>query len=110
MHRYSILLIGIGLLVGLGIIVWLSRRISRPIQELRQTVRTIRGCNLDHRAEITTGDELEDLAEVTEALQISYATLEQKVKQRTEETSPLRSDDRCKQIAQSTNYSAGSYR
>ena len=75
--------------MGLGIIVWLSRRISRPIQELRQTVRTIRGCNLDHRAEITTGDELEDLAEVTEALQISYATLEQKVKQRTEETSAL---------------------
>lgn len=93
LHRYSILLIGIGLLVGSGIIVWLSRRISRPIQELRQAVRTIRGGNLDHRAEITTGDEVEDLAQefndMTKALQTSYATLEQKVKQRTEETGAL---------------------
>jgi signal transduction histidine kinase len=93
LHRYSILLIGIGLLVGSGIIVWVSRRISRPIQELRQAVRTIRAGNLEHRAEITTGDEVEDLAQefndMTEALQTSYATLEQKVKQRTEETGAL---------------------
>ena len=77
LHRYSILLIGTGLLVGSGIIVWLSRKISRPIQELRQAVRTIRGGNLEHRAEITTGDEVEDLAQefndMTEALQTSYA-------------------------------------
>jgi signal transduction histidine kinase len=93
LHRYSILLIGIGLLVGSGIIVWVSRKISRPIQELRQAVRTIRGGNLEHRAEITTGDEVEELAQefndMTEALQTSYATLEQKVKQRTEETGAL---------------------
>ena len=93
LHRYSILLIGIGLLVGSGILVWVSRKISRPIQELRQAVRTIRGGNLEHRAEITTGDEVEDLAQefndMTEALQTSYATLEQKVKQRTEETGAL---------------------
>src|ERR671913_1137745 len=84
LHRFSILLMGIGLLVGSGIIAWVSRKISRPIQELRQAVRTIRGGNLEHRAEITTGDEVEDLAQefndMTEALQTSYATLEQKVK------------------------------
>ncbi|HEX6437885.1 MAG TPA: GAF domain-containing protein [Candidatus Binatia bacterium] len=93
LHRYSILLIGSGLLVGSGIIVWVSRKISRPIQELRQAVRTIRGGNLEHRAEITTGDEVEDLAQefndMAEALQTSYATLEQKVRQRTEETAAL---------------------
>jgi nitrate/nitrite-specific signal transduction histidine kinase len=70
-----------------------SRKISGPIQKLRQAVRTIGGGNLEHRAEITTGDELEDLAQefndMTEALQTSYATLEEKVKERTEEPGAL---------------------
>ena len=54
---------------------------------------TIGAGNLEHRADIKTGDEIEELAaefnKMTSALQNSYATLEQKVEQRTEEISAL---------------------
>ena len=68
-------------------------KITRPIEELRQGVATIGAGNLEHRAEIRTGDEIEELAaefnKMTAALQNSYATLEQKVDQRTKEISAL---------------------
>ena len=93
LQRYAFLLVGIGLLMGATIIFWVSRRITEPIQELREGVESIRHGNLDHRASIKTGDEIEELAEefnkMTEALQNSYATLEQKVEQRTKERSAL---------------------
>lgn len=93
LQRYAFLLVGIGLLVGAAIIFWVSRRITKPIQELREGAESIRHGNLDHRATIKTGDEIEELAEefnkMTEALQNSYATLEQKVEQRTKELSAL---------------------
>jgi GAF domain-containing protein/HAMP domain-containing protein len=87
------LLLAMGLSVGAAILVWVSRKISQPIQQLRQTVQIIGGGNLNHRSQIQTGDEIEELAEefdkMTEALQNSYATLEQKVQQRTQEVSAL---------------------
>ena len=93
LQRFAVALLGVGLLVGSGIIVWVSRKITRPIQELQEDVKTIRGGNLEHRAEICTGDEVEDLADefnkMTEVLRNSYATLEEKVKQRTQEVSAL---------------------
>jgi signal transduction histidine kinase len=93
LHRYAFLLVGVGLLVGAGIIVWASRKITRPIQELREGAEIIGAGNLKHRANIKTGDEIEELADafnkMTEALQNSYATLEQKVEQRTREMSAL---------------------
>jgi signal transduction histidine kinase len=64
-----------------------------PIRELRQGVATIGAGNLEHRTRIKTGDEIQDLADefnkMTDALQNSYATLEQKVEQRTKEISAL---------------------
>ena len=54
---------------------------------------TIGAGNLEHRANIKTGDEIEELAvefnKMTDALQNSYATLEQKVDQRNKEISAL---------------------
>ena len=54
---------------------------------------TIGAGNLEHRANIKTGDEIEELAtefnKMTDALENSYATLEQKVDQRTKEISAL---------------------
>lgn len=93
LQRYAVLLVTLGLLIGAGIIVLVSRRITRPILELRRGVEKIRTGNLEHRTVIKTSDEIEELAEefnqMTEALRNSYATLEQKVEQRTKEMAAL---------------------
>jgi signal transduction histidine kinase len=93
LHRYALLLLGFGLMVGAVIIIWVSRRITQPIQQLRKDVEKVRHGRLDHRTNIQTGDEIEELADdfnkMTEALQDSYATLEQQVEQRTREISAL---------------------
>jgi signal transduction histidine kinase len=93
LQRYALLLLLVGLSVGAAVIVWVSRKITQPILELRQGVEIIGKGNLEHRADIRTGDEIEELAEefnkMALALQKSYATLEQKVQQRTRELSAL---------------------
>lgn len=45
-----------------GVAVLLSRTITRPLLSLNKGVQIIGGGNLDHRLEMKTGDELEDLA------------------------------------------------
>jgi signal transduction histidine kinase len=93
LKRSALVFLVVGLFVGAVIIAWVSQKITRPIQELRQGVATIGAGNLEHRTEIRTGDEIEELAaefnKMTAALQNSYATLEQKVDQRTKEISAL---------------------
>jgi len=93
LQRYAVWLLVVGLLVGGVIAAWVSRKITRPIQKLSEVARNIRNGNLDRRADIKTGDEIETLAdefnEMTRALQSSYATLEDKVEQRTREVSAL---------------------
>jgi signal transduction histidine kinase len=93
LYVYALALLGAGLLVGAVVIVWLSRRITRPIHELRRSVETIRRGDLAHRATVKTGDEIEELAvefnHMAQALQQSRATLEQRVQQRTLEISAL---------------------
>jgi signal transduction histidine kinase len=93
LKRSALLFLVVGLFVGATIIAWVSQKITRPIQELGQHVATIGAGNLEHRADIRTGDEIEELAaefnKMTDALQNSYATLEQKVDQRTKEISAL---------------------
>src|SRR6185503_4993449 len=93
LKRSALVFLVVGLFVGAVIIAWVSHKITKPIKELRQDVATIGSGNLEHRADIKTGDEIEELAvefnKMTEALQNSYATLEQKVEQRTKEISAL---------------------
>ncbi len=93
MQRYAILLLGVGLLIGSIVIVWMSNKITEPIRKLHQGVEVIRQGNLDHRVDIKTGDEIEKLArefnEMAGELKNSYATLEQKVEQRTRQLSAL---------------------
>jgi signal transduction histidine kinase len=93
LYVYALALLGAGLFIGSVIIIWLSRRITRPIHELRRSVEIIRRGDLTHRAELTTGDEIEGLARefnhMAEALEQSTATLEQRVEQRTQEISAL---------------------
>jgi signal transduction histidine kinase/putative methionine-R-sulfoxide reductase with GAF domain len=93
MQRYAILLLGIGLIIGSIIIVWASNRITEPIRELHRGAEIIRQGNLDHRVEIQSGDEIEQLAnesnEMAAELKNSRATLERRVEQRTHHLAAL---------------------
>ena len=93
LKRSAIIFLIFGIVIGAAIIAWVSQKITSPIQELGRDVARIGAGNLDHRAAIRTGDEIEELADefnkMTGALQNSYATLEQKVAQRTREISAL---------------------
>ena len=93
LQHYALLLLFVGLLLGGVIAAWVSGKITRPIQMLSEVARNIRNGNLDRRADIRTGDEIEALAnefnEMAGALQSSYATLEDKVEQRTREVAAL---------------------
>jgi signal transduction histidine kinase len=82
-----------GLLVLAGVVlsvmasVILARRMVRPIEALQAGASQIGAGALDQRIDVHTSDELEDLAdgfnEMTRRLRDSYATLEQKVVERT---------------------------
>jgi|FEC22Drversion2_1045045.scaffolds.fasta_scaffold00142_7 signal transduction histidine kinase len=67
----------------------LARRMVVPIRAMQAGAERIGGGELDHRLSIKTGDELESLAEQfnrsAAALEESYASLEQKVEDRTAE-------------------------
>ena len=67
----------------------LARRMVVPIRAMQAGAERIGGGELDHRLTIKTGDELESLAEQfnrsAAALEESYASLEQKVEDRTAE-------------------------
>jgi adenylate cyclase len=58
----SLGLIVIGALLALSLAWWLARRISGPILELEEGVRLVGAGQFDHRITISTGDELEKLA------------------------------------------------
>ncbi|MGH7825909.1 MAG: GAF domain-containing protein [Candidatus Binatia bacterium] len=93
LQRYAILLLGLGLLVGAIVISWASERITNPIQVLHRGARLLGSGNLNHRVDIKSGDEIEELAEgfnrMALELKNSYSNLEQKVEQRTQEVSAL---------------------
>ena len=85
-------IIGIVLLIiigGIAVIIYTTRAITRPIQELSQGAKVIGGGQLNYRIPLETGDELEELAgefnKMTHELQGLYTNLELKVEQRTRE-------------------------
>ncbi len=93
LYRYGGLLLIAGSLLGAWAIVWVSGKISQPIQALRQGVAIIGGGNLQHRVNIRSRDEIGQLADefnkMADTLESSHATLEQKVGQRTGHVSAL---------------------
>ncbi|MBI2211362.1 MAG: GAF domain-containing protein [Deltaproteobacteria bacterium] len=92
-ESYALFLLGAGMVLGALIIVWVSNRITGPILDLHRSAEIIGKGNLGHRVEIKTEDEIGQLARefnrMAGELQTSYATLEQKVAQRTAELAAL---------------------
>jgi signal transduction histidine kinase len=91
-RRTSILLlVGLGMAVLASLLV--ARRILRPLQTLRDGVARIGNGDLAFRLQVTTGDELEMLAEefnrMTARLEAAYLELELKVAERTLELMTL---------------------
>jgi signal transduction histidine kinase/HAMP domain-containing protein len=87
----TIAMVALGIALAVVASVVLSRRLARPIQALQESAEKIGAGELDHQISIKTGDELEALAsefnQMTGRLRESYATLEQKVEDRTRELS-----------------------
>jgi signal transduction histidine kinase len=96
LKRSALVLLAIGLLVGAIVIAWVSGKMTGPILELHQGAKIIGSGNLDYRVNIKTGDEIEWLGEefnkMAGELKLSYATLEQKVKDKTGELEKANSD------------------
>ena len=87
----TILMAALGIALAVVASAILARHLARPIQMLQESAAKIGAGELDHQIVIRTGDELEALAEeftrMTGRLRESYATLEQKVEDRTHELS-----------------------
>jgi signal transduction histidine kinase len=87
----TVVLLVVGLVLSLLASLVLARRMVTPIQALQAGAARIGAGELGHRIEVRTGDELEALADqfntAAAQLQESYATLEQKVEERTRELS-----------------------
>lgn len=96
LKRYALALLAISLFVGAAVITWVSGRMTGPIRELHEGAKTIGSGNLDYRVNIGTGDEIEWLGEefnkMAAELKASYATLEQKVKDKTAELEKTNSE------------------
>ncbi len=86
--RTGLLLLA-GLVVSAIVALVLARGMVRPIRTLSEGARRIGEGDLDQRIEINTGDELEALADrfnrMSTQLKESYAGLERKVEERTQE-------------------------
>lgn len=91
--RLMLLLLALGVLVPVGIVTFAAGRITRPLARLTAGARSVAGGDFDQTIEVHTGDELETLAAqfntMSAALQASYATLEQRVVDRTRELATL---------------------
>ncbi len=87
----TIVLVVLGVLMSVVASMILARRMVQPIRALQEGAAKIGAGELRQRLELKTGDEIEVLAEqfnqMTEQLQESYATLEQRVEERTRELS-----------------------
>ncbi|HYQ48727.1 MAG TPA: PAS domain S-box protein, partial [Thermodesulfovibrionales bacterium] len=76
--------------VGGSLLIWFLRKmVFFPLGELRRAAETIRSGEFHHRIDIPSGDEFGTLAstfnQMAESIEQSHATLEETVRQRTEE-------------------------
>lgn len=87
--RINLAVLGIGLTLAVLASLLMARRMVEPIRTLQTGAARIGEGALDHRIEVRTQDELGDLGfrfnAMAESLQNSYATLENRVQERTAE-------------------------
>jgi signal transduction histidine kinase len=91
--QFLAFLLGLGVVVPVGIVIFGMRQIMRPINELIGAANEIADGNFHQRISASTGDELETLAEqfnsMAMQLQLSYEDLEKRVENRTRELATL---------------------
>jgi len=91
--QFLMLLLGLGIVTPAVIVTIGVRRITQPIAQLIQAAQEIAGGHFGRRITARTGDELEELGRhfnlMASQLQESYASLEQKVADRTKELATL---------------------
>jgi signal transduction histidine kinase len=92
-QQFLFVLLGLGVVIPIIIVTVGVRRITQPIDELIHAAQEIAGGRFGRRIKASTGDEVEELAEqfnlMADQLQESYAHLEQKVADRTQELATL---------------------
>ena len=90
------LAMGVGLLLSLGMVLYLIHTVITPIKSLQLGAKKIGEGDLDYNLVINSGDEFETLAlefrEMGQKLSESYSSLDQKVISRTAELSQVNSD------------------
>lgn len=95
LYRTGALLVA-GLLVAFIASRWLTDALTRPILQLREGASRIAGGRLDARIDVKTGDEIETLAHefnrMAQRLEESYAGLEAKVEERTQQLAAARDE------------------
>ena len=88
-RNFIFVVLGIFALILIVLIFFSSKLVTAPIRELTKGAMEISRGNLDYQIKIKTKDEIQDLAqgfnEMARRLKAYYATLEQKVKDRTKE-------------------------
>jgi nitrate/nitrite-specific signal transduction histidine kinase len=91
--RSAVVFLIVGLLIGAAVIAWVSQKDYQPDSNAAPRCRDHWNGNLEHRATIKPAMKLKswptEFNKMTGALQNSYATLEQKVAQRTTEIKGL---------------------
>jgi signal transduction histidine kinase/CheY-like chemotaxis protein len=94
LRAIGVLLAGVACAIALAL--FLARRMSAPVVDLRQAAARIGAGDLGARAHVATGDEVQDLGEefnrMAERLQSSYAKLEARVIERTQELARKRDE------------------
>ncbi|MBC5767259.1 sensor histidine kinase [Ramlibacter albus] len=85
------MLLALGLVLALLSSIYVARRMARPITTIHRGAEVLAGGDLTHRIDVSTGDELERLANqfnrMSSELSDSYSDLERKVADRTQELS-----------------------
>ena len=74
----SLGLIVVGTLLALGLAYWLAQRMSHPIRKLEEGVQRVGAGQFDHRITISSGDELEELANRFNAMAGELASSKEK--------------------------------
>ena len=92
-RTFLLVLLILGLLVP-SLVVWFGvRRVTRPVQVLTGAARQVAAGDFEHKVNITTHDELQELAEqfntMSGQLRDSYTELDKRVAARTQELATL---------------------